>query len=751
MKMLLKFLTLLICFELVVAPLADGLGMTFQNARAEGCPAGQSFNSELNRCLTTDQTAQVMYATQECNGDKECYMRNATTALDKKIADGSASSYKGLNRTASGLVTTVTTAVPIAMAFSLAKSTGTCSGVSFWLFVGAGAAMFFGDMFINMAHYKRLKKIKSEWGKIVNPTDAGGDIDKERELTSNAQAEAFGKLADAEKSLATAASSKATLYWIATAAYAAAGITAGLEQFEIIGNAPCTWVAPPPTPVGDSAPNYKKFEHYASTPKKRIIKSQSLFDYYSSGGESLNLPSSQHYNNLLASENFTSLIMNQKAFEQKNSSPTIDEYEVVSQSLKEVKNLSKDAPEAFNTFKQIMAKVGHELNPLPSANAEAEKSNAAVAFEEDGKAFDAWTWISLLGGAALGATILLASNKIKALMVQPTGRMVLGGVLALMTGLLASHASSVSQNATERAEVLNKMKAEFQGSSNAIYSCKSEDREDPGKPNCYCYTPQNQKNPSRGNSQVCQRLWAGPNVKFKNTFATADTGKTCVNDKRSADPSCACRKTGTCLKVGVGNLSGISMGTLKMLNSSLSPMNNMTNGNASMADLQGGNPQAAAMRMIEAKKELLNSPQFAKYKDTVKKAEAQLETQLANMAAKSPQSDLLGGGSSMPKNPLEAARILEKELKQNGPEAVAGNQEVIAAPSNKPEEKMPEFGLSGSQLEDQKSKVAEVMKDDFDYGGNEINDSSKSNIFELLSKRYQQSGMKRLFDEGEKK
>ena len=43
------------------------------------------------------------------------------------------------------------------------------------------------------------------------------------------------------------------------------------------------------------------------------------------------------------------------------------------------------------------------------------------------------------------------------------------------------------------------------------------------------------------------------------------------------------------------------------------------------------------------------------------------------------------------------------------------------------------------------------MKNDFDYGGNEINDSSKTNIFEVLSNRYQKSGMKKLFDDNEKK
>jgi hypothetical protein len=199
-------------------------------------------------------------------------------------------------------------------------------------------------------------------------------------------------------------------------------------------------------------------------------------------------------------------------------------------------------------------------------------------------------------------------------------------------------------------------------------------------------------------------------------------------------------------------MKGISAGTMSMVNSGLTPLNNLTSGNSSFADLQASNPQAAAFRMMNARKELLNSPQFSKFKDKVQKGEAQLEGQLGTIASKSPSSDLLGSSnSSMPKNAGEAARMLEKELKINSPQAVGGNQEVIAAPSNKPEESLPEFGLSGTQLEEQKAQVSELMKNDFDYRGNEINDSSKANIFEVLSNRYQRSGMKRLFDESEKK
>lgn len=39
------------------------------------------------------------------------------------------------------------------------------------------------------------------------------------------------------------------------------------------------------------------------------------------------------------------------------------------------------------------------------------------------------------------------------------------------------------------------------------------------------------------------------------------------------------------------------------------------------------------------------------------------------------------------------------------------------------------------------------MKQDLDYGGSDINHGTSASIFEVLSNRYQRSGLRRLFDE----
>ena len=48
---------------------------------------------------------------------------------------------------------------------------------------------------------------------------------------------------------------------------------------------------------------------------------------------------------------------------------------------------------------------------------------------------------------------------------------------------------------------------------------------------------------------------------------------------------------------------------------------------------------------------------------------------------------------------------------------------------------------SGEDIE-----VAEVMGKEIDTGDSDVNTSSHTNIFEVLSNRYQRSGMRRLFE-----
>jgi hypothetical protein len=97
--------------------------------------------------------------------------------------------------------------------------------------------------------------------------------------------------------------------------------------------------------------------------------------------------------------------------------------------------------------------------------------------------------------------------------------------------------------------------------------------------------------------------------------------------------------------------------------------------------------------------------------------------------------------------PAQAAQQLEKELGGRSFESIKGSP-AVAQPGNANPGNDPGFslGMPGAAAPTTDQQVAEVMGQDFNYGQNDIT-KSDSNLFQILSNRYQRSGMRRLFDD----
>ncbi len=99
-------------------------------------------------------------------------------------------------------------------------------------------------------------------------------------------------------------------------------------------------------------------------------------------------------------------------------------------------------------------------------------------------------------------------------------------------------------------------------------------------------------------------------------------------------------------------------------------------------------------------------------------------------------------------NPKDAVKALEKEVQDDGtPDVGVAGVGGAVSPGDSPAEAQPEFGMTEEQLAAQETEIAEVMGKEIDMGNNDINSGSNTNIFDVLSNRYQRSGMRRLFDE----
>lgn len=732
MKKFFTLLSLLLCFELIVSPVAPSLSLLGQEAHAESCPQGFNWDATLNRCLTKTETANVMNATMNCGNDVECYKQNAQKAFQDKINKGEAPEQKKSNQFMSTVGQVAAIAGPVSIAVAGMKNLkGTCAAASFWTMVGGSAALFVGDNLANMQHKKRLKEIKAEWGKIVNPEQANGDKDKEREISIEAQSQSFEMLARAEDSLAKAAKMKKTFFMIASVAYAASGIIAGLEI--IAESNPATGVAAKLANTCKTAPaattkvNKKEMGIYAYSDHP-VIRQQLL-------------------RNLETSNDFISFMVNKKAYEsQSYSSPSLDYY----LSLKEAfKGNEIQDPEVFSIFKTVSISVLKNLNPISIAMAEEPNTNAAKAYRED-EAKGANPLVTAVGGAAAGYAM---GKWLSKYVTMTKSRAIFSGVMAGWTMVMAKHAASQAEASTKRAELLRKMKDEFASASGAIYSCKSEDRNDPAKPECYCYTAENQRNSNRGNSQVCQKLWTGKNMTAGNYNTLAESARTCINGAGAADSSCSCKTSkGGCMKVSLSSLKGINPGMFSMLSQALDPVNKVSDGTLDAANINSASLENQAARLADVNKKLENSKALAGFKKDKDKNTKDLIAGLTKASTGMSGNNLLGssgsGSSFMPASAGEAASMLEKEIDEAEINKVGGNGNEIAAPESKPsEDPALEFGMTQDQLAAQENQIAEVMKQDLDYGQSDINQGSTTNIFDVLSNRYQRSGMRRLFDE----
>lgn len=737
MRKLFGLLNFILCFELAMGTFLPNVSFFTNTAYAQSCGTGFTYDSVLNRCLTKTETANVLNATASCNGDKECYRRNAQEAFEKEVNAGNApKAEKGTSGFVSNVANIAAVAGPVTIfvaGMGGTAPTSTCSSASFWTMVGGSAALFVGDNLANFQHKKRLKEIKDDWGKIVNPEQEGGDKDKEKEVSMEAQSQAFEMLARSEESLAKAAKMKKNFFMIGALAYAASGVIALLEIATDSASLGATKIG-----------NICKSAEY--NPKQK----ESLYASYAKGKSTLTLDHQFKYN-LEQSTDLVSFIVNQQAQSFEHSSPSLSYYQEVKSSFDE--DLVKDA-ELFRMFKEVSLAVLNNLNPIPTAVAEVD-SNASKSFKEMEAKGSNPLVTGALGAAAGAAVGYFASDAIKAKLITPEARAIFSGVMAGMTTIMAMHAGKQAEASEKRAEVLRKMRDEFKSAYGAIHNCRSEDRSDPGKPECYCYTPDNTKNPNRTNSNVCQKLWAGIDTTSGKYTASNANSKVCINNKNQADATCSCKTNNSCMKVNLQSLKGgVGTGTFSMLSQAVDPVNKVANGSVDAANVDTATMASLAAKLKKATAQLENKKELANYKKNKKKWEDQAKKSLQNSSQGIPASSLLGstGGSNLPSNPGEAARMLESELEDSPVKGISGGQQGIAANGTYTgEEEAPfDFNLGAtpeSSIAEREGQLAEAMAQDLDYGASDINEGANTNIFELLSNRYQRSGMKRLFED----
>ena len=779
------------------------------NGRTNRCETIQDVinaNAGLERCrkMTSKEQQQECF-NQEAKDQLESSDAKKNPGFLSKKSDSGLLNADGTTKGKNYALSAGALAVPLFLFIQtmmrnneLKKTAGKnvkCNPISLLLMYGGGAALALGEIISFAAHNKKLKDGRDRWKQIATP-DPNASADKQRTQATEAQSQAFALLAENEKSIEKVAKTKKGFYLAATSIFAASALAATLEVVQIhvakkkIDAANAFLKAPVGTPAeipGKIKEQYSIIQKETATinkltcytdndrikEQKEAIGTKKVIEHFEKYPLFIFNNDDKRDELIFEIESLKRIPLKIAAINNIAGASTLDDFAALSNELEAVEFVNYTSLNQGSIYKEaklkldpLAMKLFSQILLIENGFAQEEISTENDSGESDSKKGDG-KFISTLGTIAGSPWKLLKSisnkfkfkngqnisfeeldkidsemnNKFNKAIYKPGTRIAISGVLGIWMGIMTDHMAKTAKAADDRAKKLMEIKAGFESHA-GLFQCKEEDRTNTNKPECYCYTSDNTPNPARARSKICANAYA---AYAKNNFNYLNVPEIsgCLASNGNVDGACKCRQTRSCMKMSGFDMKGMSPGTFRMLNGAMAPVNDLITGNSTGAQITSGAGTNAA-RIKKAQEDLL------------KKTDPNLAREIASLQTKM-EKDLANTGSGLtmgsnadsspiPMNPQQAAAELEKELKKTNEDlSIAGGAGgSIAIPSGLPE---PEFGLSEEGLAIQESQVAEVMKEDLDYGNNDIHGGSSVNIFEALSQRYQRSGMKRLFDE----
>lgn len=353
---------------------------------------------------------------------------------------------------------------------------------------------------------------------------------------------------------------------------------------------------------------------------------------------------------------------------------------------------------------------------------------------------------------------------------SPEGVLVISGIGAVYSGMLYKAAAEQETEADQNIKKIDRVLAEFKDSFVAF--CPNG-REDLSQPDCYCYLSTGGKNPNRTKSQICQDLWTKNSYKL--SAVAGDYGGLskfvdpvgCLTVTGQFDENCKCKKfldksgNNACQK-GVSITLPAGFGTTFATNTAIKDIvqlsANAGNGNPLLGNFNTG---ALASKAIATQK--------------------LKEALLTKMAADLPANALKYTNINSSNVDSFAKGIFGEKAIAAAAAAAGSKSAMDITASSAPEGKMAmalkaaatkvglDFSGSGKGLANKKVDNKEAFAFNFNPGAEaqaqagqlqdfpeppkaykikgDISKQSGASLFEIISNRYIQSGLKRLFEE----
>lgn len=390
------------------------------------------------------------------------------------------------------------------------------------------------------------------------------------------------------------------------------------------------------------------------------------------------------------------------------------------------------------------------------------------AYASDTKlAVGATTSVATPGAANSAATTVAGETgslqKLQNFFDSPMGILTISGIATVFSGILYSGAAKQEEESKNNIKKIDKMIASFKDSYSG-YCPKGRDAlTDPA---CYCYTDDGKKNSARTNSKICIDLWAQTSYKLSGDANNYGIGIAvepvgCVNLAGEFDETCKCKKFidakggNACQKSASITLSNDSFSTgfatSTGVNDILKYTANSINGNPRFDLLGSAALTSNALKARQVTKKLLNSLEAKGVKvpqidesNAGKMAAALIGQNNINNAMKD-GSAAMNVSSSRSENPA-VVDLLKTAQTKVGLE-ISGGKGLILKKSTKKNLSLNFSDNSGSVSAGQVIQgFPEESAKNYKYKNSDISTNESASIFEIISNRYVQSGLRRLFE-----
>ncbi|MDO9182075.1 MAG: hypothetical protein Q7U04_06685 [Bacteriovorax sp.] len=344
----------------------------------------------------------------------------------------------------------------------------------------------------------------------------------------------------------------------------------------------------------------------------------------------------------------------------------------------------------------------------------------------------------------------------------PPGILTMAGMATVYSGMLYSAAAEQEKESIANQAKLDKIIASFKDSY--VYTCPAG-RDKLTDPKCYCYNQDGKQNPDRTKSQTCIDLWAKDNYKI--TASAGDYASItqaadpvgCININGQFDVKCTCTKF-VDAKGGNACMKSTTINLPSSIGPSFAQSSGLTDIMKLGANIGSGNPGFDLMTTGQLNKNAITAKAF---KDKILSTYApngdpriqdinaknvgllakgifgQNAINNAVAAAKSPLSSASSGST----NPKTNAALQQAATKAGFD--FSGNGHGLQ--NKRAEAKENVFSFVGDQTNttNQVQNFPETEKN-YNYKNSDISKKDDSSIFEIISNRYIQSGLKRLFE-----